>query len=98
MKSYLLAVAIFSLSIFAFAGCANQSSQSATTDANPTDRTYTRKDIQNSGRQDTAGAAQALEMVLDDFLTEAGRHGLYAIDYDVDDFKRELDGIPHDRR
>jgi hypothetical protein len=38
-------------------------------------------------------AARALDMTLDDFLIEAGRHGLDAIDYDVDDFKRELDGI-----
>lgn len=42
-------------------------------------------------------AARALEMTLDDFLIEAGRHGLYAIDYDVDDFRRELDTITNDR-
>ncbi len=36
-------------------------------------------------------------MMLDDFLIEAGRHGLYAIDYDVDDFKQELDSITPDR-
>jgi hypothetical protein len=42
--------------------------------------------------------ARALDMTLDDFLIEAGRHGLYAIDYDVDDFRRELDTIPNDRR
>lgn len=35
-------------------------------------------------------AARALRMTLDEFLTEAGRHGLYAIDYDVEDFRREL--------
>ena len=44
-----------------------------------------------------SGAARALEMTLDDFLIEAGRHGLYAIDYDVDDFKRELDDATKDR-
>jgi predicted HTH domain antitoxin len=44
-----------------------------------------------------AGAARALGMTLGDFLIEAGRHGLYAIDYDVDDFKRELAAIPPDR-
>jgi hypothetical protein len=42
--------------------------------------------------------ARALDMTLDDFLIEAGRHGLYAIDYDVDDFQRELDTITKDRR
>lgn len=45
------------------------------------------------GRLTRAGAAQALGMPLDDFLIEAGKHGLYAIDYDLDDFRRELDGI-----
>lgn len=45
------------------------------------------------GRLTRAAAAHALGMPLDDFLIEAGRHGLYAIDYDLDDFRRELDGI-----
>jgi predicted HTH domain antitoxin len=45
------------------------------------------------GRLTRGGAARALEMPLDDFLIEAGKHGLYAIDYDLDDFRRELDGI-----
>lgn len=49
------------------------------------------------GRLTRAGAARALGMALDDFLIEAGRHGLYAIDQDVDDFKRELDAIPNDQ-
>jgi predicted HTH domain antitoxin len=49
------------------------------------------------GRLTRAAAAQALGMALDDFLIEAGRHGLYAIDYDVDDFKQELDTIAADR-
>jgi hypothetical protein len=44
-----------------------------------------------SGRLTRPGAARALGIPLDDFLIEAGRHGLYAIDYDVDDFRRELD-------
>jgi hypothetical protein len=38
-----------------------------------------------------------LDMTLDDFLIGAGRHGLYAIDYDGDDFQRELDTITKDR-
>jgi predicted HTH domain antitoxin len=50
-----------------------------------------------AGRLTRAGAARALGMALDDFLIEAGRHGLYAIDYDVDDFKQELDAITPDR-
>jgi hypothetical protein len=50
-----------------------------------------------AGRLTRAGAARALDMALDDFLIEAGRHGLYAIDQDVDDLKRELDAIPQDR-
>lgn len=45
------------------------------------------------GRVTRAGAAHALGIPLDDFLIEAGKHGLYAIDYDLDDFRRELDGI-----
>jgi predicted HTH domain antitoxin len=50
-----------------------------------------------SGRLTRVGAARALGMMLDDFLIEAGRHGLYAIDYDVDDFKHDLDTITPDR-
>ncbi|MDO9280401.1 MAG: UPF0175 family protein [Pseudomonadota bacterium] len=45
------------------------------------------------GRMTRAGAARALGLSLDDFLVEAGCHGLYAIDYDPDDFARELDGL-----
>jgi predicted HTH domain antitoxin len=47
-----------------------------------------------AGRLTRAGAARALDMSLDGFLVEAGRHGLEAIDYDVEDFKRELAAIP----
>lgn len=32
-------------------------------------------------------------MTLDAFVIEAGKHGLYAIDYDIEDFRRELDEI-----
>jgi predicted HTH domain antitoxin len=49
------------------------------------------------GRLTRAGAAKALGMEIDDFLIEAGRHGLYAIDYDVDDFRQELDAITPER-
>lgn len=51
-----------------------------------------------AGRLTRAGGARALGMTLDDFLIEAGRHGLYAIDHDVDDFKQELDDIAKSRR
>ena len=47
-----------------------------------------------AGRLTRAGAARALGMRLDDFLVLAGQHGLYAIDYDLDDFRRELDELP----
>lgn len=50
-----------------------------------------------AGRLTRAAAARALDMTLDDFLTESGRHGLYAIDQDVEDFKRELGAIPTDQ-
>ena len=40
-----------------------------------------------------AAAARALGMSLDDFLIVAGKHGLYAIDYDLEDFRSELDSI-----
>ena len=43
-----------------------------------------------SGRLSRAGAARALGMTLDDFLITAGTHGLCAIDYDLEDFRREL--------
>jgi predicted HTH domain antitoxin len=50
-----------------------------------------------AGRMSRAGAARALAMSLDDFLIEAGTHGVYAIDYDLDDFKRELDNVAAQR-
>lgn len=49
-----------------------------------------------AGRLTRAAAANALEMPFDDFLIEAGCHGLFAIDHDVDDFRRELGTIPQD--
>jgi predicted HTH domain antitoxin len=49
------------------------------------------------GRMTRTAGARALDMTLDDFLVEAGRHGLYAIDYDVDEFKHELDAITKSR-
>jgi predicted HTH domain antitoxin len=46
-----------------------------------------------AGRLTRAAAARALDMTLDDFLIEAGRHGLYAIDHDFEDFRQELEAI-----
>lgn len=46
-----------------------------------------------AGRLTRAGAARALNMALDDFLIAAGKHGLLSIDYDLDDFRRELDTL-----
>lgn len=43
------------------------------------------------GRLTRVDGARSLDMALDDFLIEAGRHGLDAIDYDIADFRRELD-------
>ncbi len=43
-----------------------------------------------TGRLTRAGAAHALGLSLGAFLLEAGKHGLFAIDYGVDDFTREL--------
>jgi predicted HTH domain antitoxin len=51
-----------------------------------------------AGRLTRAGAARALDMSLDEFLVEAGRHGLEAIDYDVEDFTHELGTIRHPTR
>jgi len=62
----------------------------------PTDELATRArlllviDEVRAGQLTRAAAARALDMSLDEFLIEAGRHGLAAIDYEVDDFKREL--------
>jgi hypothetical protein len=42
--------------------------------------------------------ARALDMTLDEFLIEAGDAGLYAIDHDVEHFKRELNSIMQDAR
>jgi hypothetical protein len=50
-----------------------------------------------AGRLTRPGAARALDMTLDDFLIQAGQHGLYAIDHDVEDFKQELGAIPKNR-
>ena len=45
-----------------------------------------------------SAGAHALGMTLDEFLIEAGPHGLFAVDFDIDDFKRELASIAPARR
>jgi predicted HTH domain antitoxin len=50
----------------------------------------------HSGRMTRGAATRALGMALDEFLIEAVRHGLYVIEYDSDDFRRELDAIAGD--
>jgi predicted HTH domain antitoxin len=42
------------------------------------------------GRLTRARAAQLLSLELDEFLRRATSHGLDTIDYDLDDFRREL--------
>jgi predicted HTH domain antitoxin len=44
------------------------------------------------GRLTRPRAAKLLGLGLDEFLRRAARHGLDAIDYDLDDFRRELAG------
>ena len=51
-----------------------------------------------AGRLTRAAAARALDKRLDDFLIEAGQHGLYAIDTDIEDFRRELGAISSKQR
>ena len=51
-----------------------------------------------AGRLTRTVAARALDMAVDEFLIEAGQHGLYAIDHDIEDFKRELGAIPKGQR
>jgi predicted HTH domain antitoxin len=42
------------------------------------------------GRMTRLRAASIVGLGLDEFLREASRHGLDAIDYDLDDLRREL--------
>jgi hypothetical protein len=46
------------------------------------------------GRLTRLRAAALLGLSLDGFLREASTHGLDAIDYDLDDFRRELASDP----
>lgn len=51
-----------------------------------------------AGRLTRGAAALALDKTLDEFLIEAGQHGLFAIDHDIDDFRRELGAISSRQR
>lgn len=46
------------------------------------------------GRMTRLRAANLVGVSLDEFLQQASNHGLDAIDYDVEDFRRELAGAP----
>lgn len=56
--------AVAALSIFGCAGCANEKSVTTTDSsatANPTDRTYSQKDLRQTGRTQTGDAVKSLE-------------------------------------
>lgn len=60
MKTSLILVAVFG--VLLIAGCADQPTTANTAAAaNPTDRNYSRSDLQKTGRQTTAGAIQAAD-------------------------------------
>jgi len=46
------------------------------------------------GRMTRLRGAKLLELSLDEFLRQASKHGLDAIDHDLEDFRRELAGPP----
>ena len=46
------------------------------------------------GRMTRLRAASLVGLSLDDFLRQASSHGLDAIDYDLEDFRRELADAP----
>lgn len=62
MKKYLFGMAL-ALAVPLFTGCANeqQSASSSSPATDPTKKTYSRKDLNNSGRQTTGEAVQALD-------------------------------------
>jgi hypothetical protein len=60
MKRYFLAAMTGALSVMSFAGCANQSS-TATTEANPSKKTYTHDDLDRSGQATTGQALKHID-------------------------------------
>lgn len=46
------------------------------------------------GRMTRVRAAQVLGVGIDDFLAQATAHGVEAIDYDLEDFQKELSETP----
>jgi predicted small secreted protein len=61
MKLSIFVTAIVAASTFTFAGCANQSSNTAAAAGDPTKRTYTDEDLNKTGRQNTGEALRALD-------------------------------------
>jgi hypothetical protein len=66
---YFLAAVTVAISMFGFAGCANNQ-QTTTNNADPTTRTYSGSDLERTGRQ-TAG--EALPAVDPSITTSSGR-------------------------
>jgi hypothetical protein len=58
MKDYLFAPLV-ALSVFTFAGCANQPSTATASDADPSTRTYSQEDLGKTGRVQTGEALRA---------------------------------------
>jgi hypothetical protein len=62
MKRYFLAALVVALSVFSFGGCANQpATTTASNDANPSKTTYTREDLDKSGRAETGAALSQID-------------------------------------
>jgi hypothetical protein len=63
MKAYLDAALMLALVFltFALAGCADQPTTASASAGNPTDRTYSRNDLNRTGRQSTGEAIQAAD-------------------------------------
>jgi hypothetical protein len=62
MKTSFSFAVVASLAMFTIAGCANrQSSQPTASDTNPASRTYTREDLNKTGRQQTGPALEAAD-------------------------------------
>ena len=62
MKTFLWAAAIVAVSPLIVAGCANQQpSKPAVSDTNPASRTYTREELDKTGRHQTGPALEAAD-------------------------------------
>ncbi|MEY2525945.1 MAG: hypothetical protein QOE73_716 [Verrucomicrobiota bacterium] len=61
MKRYIIAAVTIALSVLALEGCANQQTPANASDADPTKKTYTREDLDRSGRAQTGQALQQID-------------------------------------